>query len=154
FDVAVDTAVSRRTRTAKLIAEARRVIVESRVSDLVEYLAGTWVATKLYEVFEDAKLAEFSARAMHLEGSFQRLKSDQKKLRQRTFRAVHEKIDKGMRESFTARGRQRRAGDGDREDAAAAAEELRAGAAELRANTARQRDARDAAVEKEGQQDG
>ncbi len=108
FDVKADSEVARRTHTDKLIAEARRVIVESRFPDLVEYLAGMWVLAKLYEVFEDSKLAEFSARAMHLEGSFQRLQRDQKKLKQKTFKAVHEKVDKGMRESFTARGRQRK----------------------------------------------
>ena len=44
---------------------------------MVEYLAGVWVTSKLFEVFEDSKLAEFSARAMHLEGSFQKLEKEQ-----------------------------------------------------------------------------
>jgi len=110
FDVEADSEIARRTRTAQLIAEARRVIVESEFADVVEHLSGLWVASKLYEVFEDSKLAEFSARAMHLEGSFQRLRSDQKKLKHRTFKAVRERIDKGMRESFAARSKTRRGG--------------------------------------------
>ena len=103
FDKAAPSEVSRRLLEKNVLAEARKVIVESRFSDLVEYLSGVWVAAKLYEVFEDSKLAEFSARAMHLEGSYQELEREQKKLKHKTFKAVHERIDKGMRESFVAR---------------------------------------------------
>jgi hypothetical protein len=39
---------------------------------------------------------------MHLEGSFQKLEKEGKKVRQMYFKASHEKIDKGMRESFAA----------------------------------------------------
>lgn len=103
FDRQAHSEVSRRLSTDRMVAEARKVIVESRFSDIVEYLSAVWVASKLYEVFEDSKLAEFSARAMHLEGSFQQLEREQKKLKHQTFKAVHERIDKGMRESFVAR---------------------------------------------------
>jgi F0F1-type ATP synthase gamma subunit len=88
---------------AGIFARARGVIIESSFEDMVSYLAGTWVTSKLYEVFEDSKLAEFSARAMHLEGSFQKLEEQLKKVRHRVFKATHEKIDKGMRESFGAK---------------------------------------------------
>lgn len=108
FDREADSEVARRLESSNLIAEAQKVIVESHFSDLVEYLAGTWVAAKLFEVFEDSKLAEFSARAMHLEGSYQRLLREKKSLRHRAFKAVHEKVDKGMRESFSARSKTRR----------------------------------------------
>ena len=84
------------------------MIVESSFSDMVEYLSGVWVASKLYEVFEDSKLAEFSARAMHLEDSLQKLEKNQKKLRHMCFKAAHERIDKGMRESYAADKKRRR----------------------------------------------
>jgi F0F1-type ATP synthase gamma subunit len=87
----------------RLVAGAREVIVESTFSDMVEYLAGVWVTSKLYEVFEDSKLAEFSARAMHLEGSLQKVEKEYKKVQHRVFKAVHEAIDKGMRECFSAK---------------------------------------------------
>lgn len=86
------------------IAGARKVVVESSPSDMVEYLAGVWVTTKLYEIFEDSKLAEFSARAMHLEGSHQKVSADFKKIKQKCSKATHELIDKGMRETFAAKG--------------------------------------------------
>jgi len=108
FDREAESEVSRRTFGQEFLAEARDVIVESSFSDMVEYLSGVWVASKLYEIFEDSKLAEFSARAMHLEESLQKLEKTQKKLRHQCFKAAHEKIDKGMRESFAADKKRRR----------------------------------------------
>jgi ATP synthase F1 gamma subunit len=109
FDRTAESEVSHRlTRNVPFLAEARNVIVESKYSDIVEYLAGVWVTSKLFEVFEDSKLAEFSARAMHLEGSFQKLQKEQKKIRHLFFKATHEQIDKGMRESFASRGKTRK----------------------------------------------
>ncbi len=87
---------------SKLIDPALAVVVESAFSDMVEYLARTWVVSKLYEVFEDSKLSEFGARTIHLEGSHQKLEKEQKKLKYKFFRASHEQIDKGMRESYSA----------------------------------------------------
>jgi ATP synthase F1 gamma subunit len=108
FDREAESEVSRRTSDRGVLAEAREVIVESSFSDMVEYLSGVWVASKLYEILEDSKLAEFSARAMHLEDSLQKLEKNQKKLSHMCFKAAHEKIDKGMRESFAADKKRRR----------------------------------------------
>ncbi len=94
--------VSTRTKGQKFLAEIRKVIVESSFSDIAEYLAGVWTVSKLYEVFEDSKMAEFSARAMHLEGSLHKLEEREKKYKHMFFKASHEKIDKGMRDSFSA----------------------------------------------------
>ena len=102
FDRAAASQVPETAAEKGVLSKARRVIVESSFSDMVEYLARTWVAAKLYEVFEDSKLAEYGARAIHLEGSRQKLEKEQKKLQSRFFRASHEKIDKGMRESFSS----------------------------------------------------
>jgi len=108
FDRDAQSAVSQHGAGVKMIAEARRVIVESSFSDMVEHLAGVWVTSKLFEVFEDSKLAEFSARALHLEGSVQKVEKLQKSLKHLCFKAAHEKIDKGMRESFSATRKKRR----------------------------------------------
>lgn len=89
-------------------AAAREVIVESSFDDMVSYLAGVWVTSKLFEVFEDGKLAEFGARAMHLEGSLQKVEKEYNKTRQRCVKASHEMVDKGMRESFSAKSTKRR----------------------------------------------
>jgi F0F1-type ATP synthase gamma subunit len=108
FDMRAESEVSLRMKGKGLIAEASRVVVESSFSDMVEYLAGVWVTTKLCEVFEDSKLAEFSARAMHLEGSHDKVQREFKKVRHQAFKASHELIDKGMRESFSATKNKRR----------------------------------------------
>ncbi|MGQ9660801.1 MAG: F0F1 ATP synthase subunit gamma, partial [Kiritimatiellia bacterium] len=79
-----------RSLRTRLAERARRVIVESSFADIAEYLATLWVSAKLFEVFEDSKLAEFSARAVHLEGSQQKLQQQQRKIRQMFFKAVHE----------------------------------------------------------------
>ncbi len=92
----------------RFLAEAREVIVESSFDDMVRYLAEVWVTSKLYEIFEDGKLAEFGARAMHLEGSLQKVEKEYTKTRQRCVKATHEMVDKGMRESFSAKSTKRR----------------------------------------------
>lgn len=108
FDKSSDTEITRHAGMLKRIQDARKVTVESSYEDMVEYLAGMWVASKLYEVFEDSKLAEFAARAMHLEDSSQKLAEEHKKLKHQCFRAAHELVDKSMRESFSSRKKKRK----------------------------------------------
>ncbi len=104
FDVAIERAAGLPLQGfgQKWIARARAVIVESSPLDMLEYLSSVWVEAKLFEAFEDSKLAEFSARAMHLEGSLEKVREQFKKIKQQAFKATHEQIDKGMRESFSA----------------------------------------------------
>jgi ATP synthase F1 gamma subunit len=108
FDEEAESEVTQHIGHRKFVADARKIIVESSLSDMLEYLSGVWVTSKLFEVFEDSKLAEFSARAMHLEGSGQTLEKERAKLEHKCFKAAHELIDKGMRESFAARGKKKR----------------------------------------------
>ena len=103
FDKEAESEITERTKSQKVADEASKVIVESSFTDMVSYLAGVWVTQKLFEVFEDSKLSEFSARAMHLEGSFQKVAETHKKVKHQCFKAVHEQIDKGMRECFAAK---------------------------------------------------
>lgn len=91
-----------------LLADALKVVVESTFEDMVGYLSSVWVSSKLYEVFEDSKLAEFAARAMHLEESAQKLEKDHKRLKHQCFRAAHEMVDKSMRESFSSRKKKKK----------------------------------------------
>jgi len=79
------------------------IILESRLADIVEYLVGIWMGQKLYEIFGLSRLAEFSARYVHLEECSQKLKDIDKKTQLLYFRARHEIIDRNMRELFAAR---------------------------------------------------
>jgi len=103
FDKSSVSEVSAHVGARRFLAEAREVIVESSFDAMVEYLAGVWMTSKLFEVFEDGKLAEFSARAMHLEGSLQKVEKEYTKTKRKCSKASHELIDKGMRESFAAK---------------------------------------------------
>ena len=103
FDRAAESEVARHTGVQRVIAEVQKVAVESDPSDMLQYLASVWTTSKLFEIFEDSKLAEFSARAMHLEGSVEKLEKQHKKLRQMVFKATHEQIDKGMREGYASK---------------------------------------------------
>lgn len=103
FDKEVESEVMKPVGVRRFLAGAREVIVESSYDAMVEYLAGVWVTSKLYEVFEDGKLAEFSARAMHLEGSLQKVEKEYSIVKRKCTKASHELIDKGMRESFAAK---------------------------------------------------
>lgn len=109
FDKSAQSEIARHAGgRIQLIADARKVTVESSFADMVEYLAGVWVASKLFEVFEDSKLAEFAARAMHLEDSVQKLEKEHKKLKHQCFRAAHEMVDKSMREAFSSRRKKKK----------------------------------------------
>ena len=77
-------------------------IVESSVDDIIEHLVKTWIVQKLFEVFEDSKLAEFSARTVHLEESYQVLLEQGKGVRYQYFRGRHELVDAGMRDIYSA----------------------------------------------------
>lgn len=79
------------------------VLLESYPSHLVEYLVYLLMAQKLFEILQFARLAEFAARATHLEESADKIKKIDQKLQQKYFRARHEVIDQQMRELFTAR---------------------------------------------------
>ncbi len=81
----------------------REMILESRTSDIVEYLISLWIGQAFFEILGFSRLAELSARFVHLEGSSQKIKELEKKLRLVYFRVRHEIIDKSMREIFSAR---------------------------------------------------
>lgn len=82
--------------------EAEGLIVESSLHGMIQYLVETWIVQKFYEIFEESKLAEFSARTVHLEESFQLLQERGKGMRFQYLRSWHESIDKGMRDIFSA----------------------------------------------------
>ena len=75
---------------------------ESRPESILEYVAAQWMAQRLSLIFGLSRLAEMAARFIHLEGSFQELTRQGKKLKLNYFRSKHEVIDRSMREIFAA----------------------------------------------------
>jgi ATP synthase F1 gamma subunit len=86
-----------------LVKAIPEFISESSFADVAEYLLYLWLGQKIYEIFGLSRLAEFSARYVHLEESLQKLKEMDTKLRLEYFRVRHELIDRSMRELFSAR---------------------------------------------------
>ena len=85
------------------------LIIESSLQSMIQYLVETWIVQRFYEILEDSKLAEFSARTVHLEESFQLLQERGKGIRFQYLRSWHELIDKGMRDIFSAQSIRRKA---------------------------------------------
>lgn len=90
--------------------QKQKYIIESSLDSIIEYLLSEWITHKLFEVFEDSKLSEFSARTVRLEESYQILLRRGKSLKQQYFRSYHEFIDRGMRETFSAQIIRKRVG--------------------------------------------
>lgn len=89
---------------ARLPQEAPvEVIFESSQEDLAEYLVYLSLGHKFYEIFASSRLAELSARFVHLEDSKTKIEQLNRDLRLQYFRQRHELIDKNIRELFAAR---------------------------------------------------
>lgn len=79
------------------------VILESSTDNILKYLAYIFLGNKLSDIFCLARLAELSARFVHLETSKSKIEQLNKELRLQYFRQKHELADRGMRELFAAR---------------------------------------------------
>lgn len=77
-------------------------IWESEPRDILSYVATFWVEHRLDEIFSVARVAELGARVMNLEGSFQEVIRQGKKIKLQYHRARHEVIDRSMREVFSS----------------------------------------------------
>lgn len=86
----------------ELLSSKQKVLIESPIPSIVEYLVEMWLVYKLCEIFEDSKLAEFAARTQRLEQSYDTLSRKGEALKHRYFRSRHEFVDKGMRETFAS----------------------------------------------------
>lgn len=78
------------------------MIWESEPRDVLSYVATFWVEHRLAEIFAMSQVAELGARVMHLEGSYQEVTRQGKKLKLQYHRARHEIIDRSMREVFSS----------------------------------------------------
>lgn len=79
------------------------MILESSTDDIAGYLVYLFLGHKFHEIFGFARLAELSARFVHLENSKTKIDQFNKQLKLQYFRQRHEVIDRNMREIFVAR---------------------------------------------------
>lgn len=94
---------SQETVKVKRTLDYSDIIFESEIGDLVGYISYLLLGRKFYEIFGYSRLAELSARYMHLENSKTKIEQVDKQLKLQYFRQRHELIDRNMRELFTAR---------------------------------------------------
>jgi ATP synthase F1 gamma subunit len=85
------------------IDPSEKIIMDSSLKAIVEYLVKIWIGQLLHLIFWESKLSEWAARVMHLEKSSNEIRDQQKKMRMQYFRTLHEKSDKSTREIFVSR---------------------------------------------------
>jgi ATP synthase F1 gamma subunit len=79
------------------------VMLESPIQGLLEYWLHLYLGQKFFQIFGLSRLAELSARFVHLENSKTKIDQLNKELKLQYFRQRHELIDRNMRELFAAR---------------------------------------------------
>lgn len=78
-------------------------LIEPDVDSVIESFVKLWLFYRLYEIFWTSKLAELSARIMHLDGSIQELTRINQRLRLEYFKYIHALSDKTIREISASR---------------------------------------------------
>ncbi|MFH1856048.1 MAG: FoF1 ATP synthase subunit gamma [Candidatus Omnitrophota bacterium] len=82
--------------------EGKKIIIESSLNQIIEYLVATWITHVFFEIFEDSKISEFAARTISLEEKYQQLMRKEKILRHKYFYDFHRLIDRSMSNTFAA----------------------------------------------------
>jgi F-type H+-transporting ATPase subunit gamma len=80
------------------VSKEEDILTEPSLQRVLDALIKSWLEGKLLHIFWSTKLAEFSARIMHLEGSTQELSHLNHRLAFDYFRNVHALNDKTIRE--------------------------------------------------------
>lgn len=78
-------------------------LIEPDPGAVIEEWVKLWLSSRLYQIFWSSKLAEFSARIMHLEASIQELGRINRRLRLEYFKYLHGLSDKTIREISASR---------------------------------------------------
>jgi ATP synthase F1 gamma subunit len=79
------------------------IIIEPSKKSIVSYIVKTWLVRSIHQIFWESKLSEWAARVIHLEKSVNEIKSQDKALRLKYFRFLHQMSDQNIREIFCNR---------------------------------------------------
>jgi len=91
------------TRQMEIKDTIEKVIIESDLDGVINYLAELWLTCRLFEMLEDCVIAGFAAQSQQLEASLERLKKEKKGLAIGFQKAKKSDIDKSLREVFTSK---------------------------------------------------
>lgn len=87
----------------KLSRRAQAVLLESPAAKLEAKLLEFWFQCSLAEIISEARLSELAARVNHLEGSLDELGTQNRNLNLQYIRAMHEEMDRTVREICASR---------------------------------------------------
>ena len=80
----------------------QEICIESPFDSIMESLTDHWLVTKLYDYAYESKLAQYSARTNHLEGSLDYLRGEIKRVSLQFRTTKRAEGDKGMQETFAS----------------------------------------------------
>ena len=101
-----------RFRPGQTIKKEQKVTIEPGPAQAVDFLVRATLMQQLHALFLDSKLAEYAARIVHLEGSYQEIMEMNRRVLFNFFKHLHQKSDKDIREIFASRLRGARLGQG------------------------------------------
>jgi len=93
----------KRFEPGKALKVEREVVIEPGPAQAVDFLVRATLTQQLYDIFIDSKLAEYAARIVHLEGSYQEIMEMNRQVLFSFFKHLHQKSDKDIREIFASR---------------------------------------------------
>jgi F0F1-type ATP synthase gamma subunit len=90
-------------KQAQTVENFTKVIEESDPLDIIGYLAGLWVSSKVYEVMLDTSIAAVAAQSQQLDTSLMNVKKEAAGVKLKWRKARKNDIDKSLRETFSSR---------------------------------------------------
>jgi len=93
----------KRLLPAQTAKKKTQVQIEPGPAQAVDFLVRATLTQQLYGMFLDSKLAEYAARIVHLEGSYQEITDMNRRVLFNFFKHLHQKSDKDIREIFASR---------------------------------------------------
>ena len=102
----------KRFQPGQTLKKEQKVYIEPGPAQAVDFLVRATLMQQLHALFLDSKLAEYAARIVHLEGSYQEIMEMNRRVLFNFFKHLHQKSDKDIREIFASRLRGARLGQG------------------------------------------
>ena len=91
------------TKQSQFSYEYEKIIEESDPMAVIGSLSNLWITTRLFQILMDTIIASAAAQANFLEDSVDKMKKEKQKTQMKFRKARKSDIDKGLRETFSAR---------------------------------------------------
>lgn len=91
------------TKQSQFSYEYEKIIEESDPMAVIGSLSNLWITTRLFQILMDTIIASAAAQANFLDDSVDKMKKEKQKTQMKFRKARKSDIDKGLRETFSAR---------------------------------------------------